>query len=167
MNLQKNNKKNQPHGTCTTHHTRNTCWTSNAQNRLTPSQATMKQEQAATATTITTTKITIFILTKIEGRLCCCGFLCKSDHEQPSRVKRAKRKRRFLHSWTTISILQTPSYLVGNSNFQFQFLGPPSEAEFRFRFWFQRFRSDFFLNSAVEKLTNRNSDSEIQKSEQN
>jgi hypothetical protein len=35
------------------------------------------------------------------------------------------------------------------------------EAELRFRFRFQRLRLDFFLNSAVEKLSNRNSDSEI------
>ncbi len=40
---------------------------------------------------------------KIEGRLCCCGSLCKTDHQWPSGVKRAKRKRRFLHFWTTIS----------------------------------------------------------------
>ncbi len=42
---------------------------------------------------------------KIEGRLCCCVVPCKSDHQLPSWVKRAKRKRGFLHSWTTISIL--------------------------------------------------------------
>ncbi len=54
--------------------------------------------------------------------------------------------------------------LVGNSNFWFQFLGPLSEAEFCFRFWFQRFWPDFFLNSAVEKLTNRNTDSKIRNS---
>ncbi len=35
-------------------------------------------------------------------------FLGKSEHLQLSQVKRAKRKRHFLHSWTTISILQTP-----------------------------------------------------------
>jgi hypothetical protein len=57
--------------------------------------------------------------------------------------------------------------LVGNSNFQFQFLGPPSEVEFWFRFQFQRFRLEFFLNSAVEKLRNWNSDSEIWNSEKN
>ena len=40
---------------------------------------------------------------KIEDRVCCCGSLLKPDHQQPSRVKRAKRKRCFLHFWTTIS----------------------------------------------------------------
>jgi hypothetical protein len=39
-----------------------TCWTSNADNWLTPSQATTKQAQAATTTT--KTKITIFTLIK-------------------------------------------------------------------------------------------------------
>ncbi len=94
--------KKQPHDTCATGHARNTCWTSNAHNPMMPSQMTTKQAQAATTTT--KTKITIFILIKKnEGRLCCCGFLCKTDHRQPSRVKRAKRKRHFLHFWTTIS----------------------------------------------------------------
>ncbi len=51
--------------------------------------------------------------------------------------------------------------LVGNSNFRFWFLGPPSEAEFPFHFWFRIFLADFFLNSTVEKSSNRNSDSEI------
>ncbi len=46
-------------------------------------------------------------------------------------------------------------------------LGPPLEVEFQFRFWFQRFWSDFFSNPAVEKLRNRNSDSEIWNSEKN
>ncbi len=36
---------------------------------------------------------------------------------------------------------------LGIPNFCFQFLGPPSEAEFRFRFWFQRCRSKFFFES--------------------
>jgi hypothetical protein len=49
---------------------------------------------------------------KIEGRLCCCGSLCKSDHQQPSQVKRAKQKRHFLHSWTTISNF-TDAVLMG------------------------------------------------------
>ncbi len=40
---------------------------------------------------------------KIEGRLCCCGSLCKPDHHQLCQVKRAKRKRCFLHFWTLIS----------------------------------------------------------------
>jgi hypothetical protein len=53
----------------------------------------------------------------------------------------------------------SPNGLVGNSDFWFWFLGPPSEAEFWFRFWFQRFPLDFFLNSAVENSTNQNSDS--------
>ncbi len=35
--------------------------------------------------------------------------------------------------------------LVWNSNFWFQFLGPPLEAEFRFRFRFRRFWSDFIF----------------------
>jgi hypothetical protein len=49
---------------------------------------------------------------KIEGRLCCCGSLRKTDHQRLSRVKRAKRKRRFLHFWTTISNL-TDTVLMG------------------------------------------------------
>jgi hypothetical protein len=43
-------------------HARNTPWTSNAHNRLTPSQATTKQAPAASTTT--KAKITIFILIK-------------------------------------------------------------------------------------------------------
>ncbi len=54
--------------------------------------------------------------------------------------------------------------MIGNSNFRFQFLGPPSEAEFRIRFNFLGFWWDFFLNSAVDKLTNWNYDSKIWKS---
>ncbi len=46
---------------------------------------------------------------KNEVRLCCCGVPCKSDHRQPSQVKREKRKRHFFNCWTTILILQTPS----------------------------------------------------------
>jgi hypothetical protein len=57
--------------------------------------------------------------------------------------------------------------LVGNSNFWFQYLGPPSEAEFRFHFWFRRFWLDFFLNSAVEKSANWTSDSEVRNSKKN
>ncbi len=57
--------------------------------------------------------------------------------------------------------------LVGNSDFWFQFLGAPSEAKFRFRFWFQRIRWDFFLNSTEEKLSNWNSDSKIWNSDNN
>ncbi len=49
---------------------------------------------------------------KIEGRLCCCGSPCKTDHQWPSRVKRAKRKRHFLHFWTTISNF-TDTVLMG------------------------------------------------------
>ncbi len=97
-----------PHDTCDMCHACNTCWMSNTVNQLTPSRATTKQAWAATTTT--KTKITIFMLIKIESRLCCCGVLCKSDHRQPSWVKRAKRKICFLHSWMTISISQTPSY---------------------------------------------------------
>jgi hypothetical protein len=75
----KNNKKMQPHDTCATRHARDTHLTSNANNQLTPFEATTKQAQARMTTT--KTKITIFILIKkIEGRLCCCGVLCKSDH---------------------------------------------------------------------------------------
>ncbi len=40
--------------------------------------------------------------------------------------------------------------LFGNSNFWFQFTGPPSEAEFWFRFWFRRFQPDFFLIPLLE-----------------
>jgi hypothetical protein len=74
------------------------------------SQATTKQARAATTTT--KTQITIFILIKIEGRLRCFGSLQKPDHRQPSRVKRAKRKRHFLHFWTTISNF-TDTILMG------------------------------------------------------
>ncbi len=42
--------------------------------------------------------------------------------------------------------------LVGNSDFWFQFLGSPLEAEFRFRFWFLRFRSDFFFEIRCWKI---------------
>jgi hypothetical protein len=42
-----------------------------------------------------------------------CRVLCKSDHQQhrskSKLIKRAKRKRRLLHSWMMISFLQTPS----------------------------------------------------------
>ncbi len=58
----KNKKKTQPHDTCAKRHMYNTCWTSNADNRLTPAWATTKQAQAAMATM--KTKITIFILIK-------------------------------------------------------------------------------------------------------
>jgi hypothetical protein len=75
--LAKNNKRLQPSDTCAMRHMRNTCWTSNADNQLTPSQVTTKQAPAVTTTM--KTKITIFILIKIEGRLCCCGSLCQSD----------------------------------------------------------------------------------------
>ncbi len=44
------------------------------------------------------------------------------------------------------------SILDGNSDFWFRFLGPLLETEFRFCFWFRRFRSDFFLNSDVLKV---------------
>ncbi len=57
--------------------------------------------------------------------------------------------------------------LVGNSDFCFQFLGTPSEAEFKFRFWFQRLWLDFFLNFNVEKSRNQNSDSKIWNSKKN
>jgi hypothetical protein len=60
--LPKNNKKTQPRDTCTMRHMHNTHWTSNADNRLTPSQVTTKQARAAMTTT--KTKITIFILIK-------------------------------------------------------------------------------------------------------
>jgi hypothetical protein len=103
--------KKQPRDTWATRHTRDTHWTSDAHDRLTPSRTTTKQAQAAMTTT--KTKITIFILIKkIKGRLCCCGSLCKTDHRWPSRVKRAKRKRRFLHFWTTISNF-TDTILMG------------------------------------------------------
>ena len=73
----------------------------------------MTTKQAQALTTTTKTKNTIFILIKkIKGRLCCCGFLCKTDHWRPSWVKRAKRKRRFLHFWTTISNF-TDTVLMG------------------------------------------------------
>ncbi len=101
----------QPRDTCATRHARNTRWMSGAHNQLTPSQATTKQAPAVTTTT--KTQITIFILIKkIEGRLCCCCSLCKPDHRQPSRFKRAKKKRRFLHFWTTISNF-TDTVLMG------------------------------------------------------
>ncbi len=64
------------------------------------------------------------------------------------------------HVWDKkASIASSMRYLVWNSNFWFRFLRPQSEAEFRFRFCFWRFRLDFFLNSAVETLSNRNSNS--------
>jgi hypothetical protein len=44
------------------HHACKTCWMSNADNRLTPSQATTKRVQ--TATTTTKTNITIFLFDK-------------------------------------------------------------------------------------------------------
>jgi hypothetical protein len=44
------------------HHARDTCWTSDAHDQLTPSRTTTKQAQAVTTTT--KTKITIFILIK-------------------------------------------------------------------------------------------------------
>ncbi len=49
---------------------------------------------------------------KIKGRLCCCGSLRKTDHQWLSWVKKAKRKRRFLHYWTTISNF-TDTVLMG------------------------------------------------------
>ncbi len=100
----------QPRDTCATRHGRNTCWTSNTHNQLTQPRATTKQARAAMTTT--KTQITIFILIKIEDRLCCCGSLCKPDHRQPSQVKRAKRRGRFLHFWTVISNV-TDTILMG------------------------------------------------------
>ncbi len=41
---------------------------------------------------------------------------------------------------------------VGNSDFWFWFLGPPLEAELRFRFRFWRFRSDFFFKLRCWKI---------------
>ncbi len=77
--------KKQPRDNCATRHARDTRWTSDAHDRLTPSRTTTKQAQAATTTT--KTKITNFILIKkIKGRLCCCGSLRKTDHQRPSRV---------------------------------------------------------------------------------
>jgi hypothetical protein len=82
----------------------------------------MKQEQAARTTM--KTKNTIFILIKkIEGRLCCCGSLFKSDHQQPSQVKQAKRKRHFLHSWKTISNF-TDTILMGLNSIDADFNRP-------------------------------------------
>ncbi len=44
--------------------------------------------------------------------------------------------------------------LVGNSNFWFQFLGPPLEANFQFRFRFRRFRSEYFLDCGLDLRSN-------------
>jgi hypothetical protein len=43
------------------------------------------------------------------------------------------------------------SPLVGNSNFCFQFLGPSSEAEFRFRFHFRIFQSENLFRNLLLK----------------
>ncbi len=48
--------------------------------------------------------------------------------------------------------------LVGNSNFWFQFLEPPSEVEFQFHFWFQKFWAIFFNIPISGKSENQNSD---------
>jgi hypothetical protein len=71
----------------------------------------------------------------------------------------------FMYQASSPGLKASTLCLVGNSDFRFRFLGPPSEAEFRFRFQFRRFSSDFFLKSPVEKMTNRNSDSKIWNSE--
>ncbi len=42
--------------------------------------------------------------------------------------------------------------LVGNSNFWFRFLGPPSKAEFRFCYWFQRFQSELIFEFSCWKI---------------
>jgi hypothetical protein len=58
--------------------------------------------------------------------------------------------------------IRTDKGLVGNSDFWFQFLGPPLEAGFQFCFRFQESWLDlFFKNSAVEKSSNQNFNSDI------
>ncbi len=99
--LVRNNKKIQPRDTCATRHVCDTCWMSNADNRLTPSTATTKRAQAATTTT--KTNIIIFILIKKWRQVVLLWFPSQVWHWQLNRVKRAIRKRRFLHSWMTIS----------------------------------------------------------------
>jgi hypothetical protein len=76
--LVKKQLKLPPHDTCVARHAPNTHWTSNAHNQLTPSRATTKQAQAAT-TTMKTKNYIFILIKKIEGRLCCCGSLCKFD----------------------------------------------------------------------------------------
>ncbi len=74
---------------------------------------------------------------KIEGRLCCCGVPHKSDHWQPTQVKRAKRKRLFLHSWTTISNF-TDTVLMGLDSIDADFNRPDDVMN---QFVFDKWRS--------------------------
>jgi hypothetical protein len=49
--------------------------------------------------------------------------------------------------------------LVGNSDFQFRFLGPSLEAEFQFRLRFRRFRPEFYFEIPISgEPENWNSD---------
>jgi hypothetical protein len=60
--LTKNKKQKNPCDTCAMRHARDTHWSSNAENHLTPSRATTKHARAATKTL--KPKITILILIK-------------------------------------------------------------------------------------------------------
>ena len=86
---------------------------------------------------------------KFEGRLCCCGSLRKTDHRRPSRVKRAKRKRRFLHFWTTISDF-VETVLMGLDSMDGAVLKGPDDVTnpFDFNLW----RSALVETLGIEKL---------------
>ncbi len=74
-------------------------------------------------------------------RRCFC-FLIKSNLIKYSKIKALIAL--WKGSQLLAEVLEPKTILVGNSDFWFQFLGPPLEVEYQFCFWFRRFRSDFF-----------------------
>ncbi len=74
-------------------HVHNSCWTSNAHNWLTPSQATTKQAQAAMTTT--KTKITIFILIKNWRQVVLLWFPLQVWPLTAKWSQKRKKKKRF------------------------------------------------------------------------
>ncbi len=100
--------KKQPCDNCATRHVRNTCWTSDAHNWLTPSRMTTKQAQAATTTT--KTKITIFILIKKlkAGCVVVISFARLTINGQVNLKEQKERDLFFIFGQWSL-ILQTPS----------------------------------------------------------
>ncbi len=86
---------------------------------------------------------------KIEGRLCCCGSLRETDHQRPSRVKRAKRKRCFLHFWTMISNF-TDTVLMGLDSMDADLKNRPNDVMNPFDF--DKWRSTASRTSEVPRI---------------
>jgi hypothetical protein len=95
-----------------------------------------------------------------------CPNSCRSNSKQNNNDKMQKLCWPFRWRWRCAGMIlyATPDgggsgLLVGNSNFWFQFLGPPLEAEFRFHFQFREIPVGFVFEIQISgKSDNRNSD---------